>query len=355
MFEDMTFNRLLEEGKAQISDDILKGEGSLVHNALAVMAFELEKLYIQADYIMRQADPARADYENLVTLAAARAIFPEEATCAQVRMVADADVPSGARFSLSAHSYVVVEELGDMVHSYLMQCEQPGSSSNGLSGKLTPITHVDGLTRAEITEILVAGRDADGRDALYRKYMNSFRESSFGGNVTEYKEHLTAFEGIGGAKIYPVWDGPGTVRCVLIGSDYRPVSGYLVEQIQQAMCPAPEAGYGIAPIGHRVTVVSVTGVEINLETQVTFRNGYSWEILREQISDAVREYLVSVCREWPSGGPDDHGTVYVSRTEAAILGVKGVKDVAGTRINGAEGNLVLGSDEVPIPGEVIGI
>lgn len=355
MFENMTFDRLLGEGKAQVSDDILKGEGSLVHNALAVIAFELERLYIQADYIMRQADPARADFENLVTLAAARAVYPDEATSTQVRMVADADVPDGARFSLSAHSYVVVRELGDAAHNYLMQCEQPGSSSNGLSGRLTPITHVDGLTHAEITEILVAGRDADGRDELYRKYMNSFRESSFGGNVAEYKEHLTAFEGIGGAKIYPVWNGPGTVRCVLIGSDYRPVSGYLVKQIQQAMCPAPEEGYGIAPIGHRVTAVSVTGVDINLETRVTFRNGYSWEMLREQIRDAVREYLVSVCREWPSGGPDDHGTVYVSRTEAAILGVTGVEDVTGTVINGAAGNLVLESDEVPVLGEVTGI
>lgn len=355
MFEDMTFDRLLEEGKAQISDDILKGEGSLVHNALAVMAFELERLYIQADYIMRQADPARADFENLVTLAAARAVYPDEATCAQVRMQADTDVPAGARFSLSAHSYVVVNELGDAVHSYLMRCEQPGSGPNGLTGVLNPITYVDGLTRAEITEILVAGRDADGREELYRKYMDSFRESSFGGNVAEYKEHMASFEGIGGAKIYPVWDGPGTVKCVLIGADYGPVSGYLTEQIQQAMCPAPAEGYGIAPIGHRVTVVSVSGIEINMETQVTFRNGYSWAVLREKIEEAVAGYLVSVCREWPSGDREDHGTVYISRTEAAILDVAGVEDVTGTVINGRAANLVLAPDEVPVFGRITGI
>ena len=86
LFENMTFDALLEAGKQQVSNGVIKSEGSLVHNALAAMAYELEKLYIQADWIMKQADPAQADYEHLVILAAARAVYPDKATSAQVRM-----------------------------------------------------------------------------------------------------------------------------------------------------------------------------------------------------------------------------------------------------------------------------
>ena len=40
MYEDMTYEAILADGKAQISDGILKSEGSLVHNALSVIAYE---------------------------------------------------------------------------------------------------------------------------------------------------------------------------------------------------------------------------------------------------------------------------------------------------------------------------
>ena len=139
MFEDMTFAALLDAGKRQVSDDVLKSEGSLVYNAIAALAYELEKLYIQADWIMKQADPAKADYENLVTLAAARAVYPAEATHAQVRMKADAAVPVGSRFSLSAYNYVVLEEMTDHTYNYRMQCEEAGSGPNELRGELVAI------------------------------------------------------------------------------------------------------------------------------------------------------------------------------------------------------------------------
>lgn len=353
MFENMTFDALLEAGKQQVSNGVIKSEGSLVHNALAAMAYELEKLYIQADWIMKQADPAQADYEHLVILAAARAVYPDKATNAQVRMEADTDIPVGTRFSLSAYNYIVLEELNDAVHNYRMMCEEAGSGPNGLLGALTPIDHVNGLTTATITELLVAGKDATGRDELYQKYINSFKENSFGGNVADYKERLLSFDGVGGVKIYPVWNGPGTVKGVLLGTDYAPVSSYLVEEIQEAMMPEPEEGYGITPIGHTATIVSAEGITVNIVTEITFKSGYSWATLQEQIRNAVEEYLLSIRKEWTSGGEGDFCTVYISRLEAAILNVEGVIDVSQTTINNGSANLVLDSDQVPILGTVM--
>ena len=79
MYEDRTYQALLAEGKAQISDNILKSEGSLVHNALSALAYELEKFYIQADYLLEQLNPATADYDNLVKIyAPQRGIYPQK-------------------------------------------------------------------------------------------------------------------------------------------------------------------------------------------------------------------------------------------------------------------------------------
>ena len=76
-----------------------------------------------------------------------------------------------------------------------------------------------------------------------------------------------SFDGIGGAKIYPAWNGPGTVKAVLIGADYAPVSEYLIQEIQEAMMPVPAEGYGIAPIGHTVDIASAIGVSIAYNNQ----------------------------------------------------------------------------------------
>ena len=352
MYEDKTYEALLAEGKAQISDDILKSEGSLVHNALSVIAYELERFYIQADYLLDQIDPASADYENLVKLCAQRGIYPQDATCCEVKLVGDAPIPMGARFNLSAYNYVVIDVINAVTYTYLARCETPGSAPNGLTGVTIPITYVEDLGTATITEVLVAGEDASTKEDLLAEYQNSFDSSSFGGNVAEYKLKINAFEGIGGCKIYPVWNGGGTVKAVLISSDYGAVSSYLVDEIQEAMCPTPKKGYGIAAIGHDMTVLSVDTVTVNISTSITFMTGYSWASCETAIKEAIEEYIAAQRAAWANGDENTHITVYISRIESAVLSVQGVLDVGSTTLNSSSSNLALDWDEIPILGTV---
>lgn len=352
MYEDRTYEALLAEGKAQISDNILKNEGSLVHNALSVIAYELERFYIQADYLLDQIDPASADYENLVKLCAQRGIYPEDATYAEVKLVGDALIPVGARFNLSAYNYVVIATIDPATYTYLARCETAGSGPNGLTGVTIPITYVEDLNTATITEVLVEGADASTKEELLAAYKNSFDSSSFGGNVAEYKLKINAFDGIGGCKIYPVWNGGGTVKAVLISEEYGTVSSYLVDEIQEAMCPTPSKGYGIAAIGHDMTVLSVGSVTVNIATSITFMTGYSWAACETEIKAAIEEYLAAQRAAWANGDENTYITVYVSRIESAILSVQGVLDVGDTELNGSGNNLVLTWDKIPVLGTV---
>lgn len=350
MYENRTYEALLAEGKAQISDNILKTEGSLVHNALSVMAYELERLYVQADYQLKQIDPASADYDNLVKLCAQRGIYPKDATFAEVKLVSDTEIPIGARFNLSAYNYTVTERLSK--YEYIARCETAGSAPNNLTGSVTPITFVEGLNSAKITEVTTLGSDKTTKQQLLTQYKASFDSSSFGGNVAEYKLKLNAMDGIGGCKIYPVWKGGGTVKAVLISSDYGPVSEHLVKEIQEKMCPTPKAGYGIAAIGHDMTVVSVEEVTSAIVTHITFMTGYSWSTCEKDIKAAVADYINSQRKTWADGDENTYITIYVSRIESSILSVSGVLDVGDTTINGATSNLVLRWDQIPKMGAV---
>lgn len=351
MYEDMTYDYLLADAKAEAGDGIQKGEGSLVFNALSALAFELEKLYIEANYILNEGFADTADMDGLIRIAANRGLTRKPATNAYVSITADVALPIGWRASLKGFNYAVVEEMDAASHIYRAMCEEAGSGPNELLGALTPIDYVDGLTSAVITEVLIDGDDDETQEELYRRYLQSFSTEAFGGNITAYKSIVNSMDGVGGCKVYPVWNGPGTVKVVVISADYGAPSSYLVNQIQEALVPTDGGtGYGYAPIDHDVTVEAVTPVTVNVETTITYTAGYSWATIGEQITAAVEDYIRSVAEAWPEGDARTEALVYVSRLEAAVLNVTGVTDIQNTKLNGSTTNLHLDSDEIPVIG-----
>lgn len=347
-----TYTDILADGLNYISDNILKSEGSLVYNAVSIIAYELERVYQEGEYLLNQIDPDTADFDNLKKLCAQRGIYPSNATYATVKIEGNAAIPVGARFNLGIFNYIVTEVISDSSYTYKAQCETAGKAPNSYTGTLTPITYVEGLTEARITEILVEGADASTQSDMLKAYKESFDNSSFGGNVKQYKEEINKFDGIGGCKIYPVWNGGGTVKAVLISSGYNTVSTELVNEIQEALCPTPKKGYGISAIGHDVTVESVSTTTVNISTTITFTTGSSWDTLGEKITAAVEDYLVSLRKAWADGDELTYITVYISRIEAKILEIEGVLDIGDTTLNGASSNLILDWDKIPILGDI---
>lgn len=354
MYEEMTYDYILADAKAEAGDGIQKGEGSLVFNALSALAFELEKLYIEANYILNEGFADTADMDGLVRIAANRGLTRKPATNAYVSITANVALPVGWRASLKGYNYIVTEELDSTNHIYKAMCEETGSGPNELLGQLTPIDYVDGLTSAVITEVLIAGDDDETQEELYRRYLESFSTEAFGGNITAYKTIVNAMDGVGGCKVYPVWNGVGTVKVVVISADYSEPSSYLINQIQEALVPTDGGtGYGFAPIDHDVTVAAVAPVTVNVATTITYTAGYSWATIGDQITAAIEGYIESIAEAWPEGDARTEALVYVSRLEAAVLNVTGVTDIQGTTLNGSTTNLHLDSDEIPVMGTLV--
>ena len=353
MYEDKTYKSILADTKNDIGDEVIKAEGSLVHNALSALAYEFEKLYIQLDYIIEQSHAGTADIEHLEMIALDRGIFRKEATNAYVKAEFNVAVPIGSRYSLKGYNYRAVEAISDALHQYKMIVEETGAGPNDLRGDLIPIDFTEGLESAKVTELLVAGNDDESKESLYKRYIESFTSQSFAGNIAAYKEKFASIQGIGGSKIYPTWKGAGTVKAVLISSDYTAVSDYLIGQIRAEAVPAKGSGYGWAPIGHNLTIESVKEVVISVSTQITYAAGYSSSNLSEKIKEKIKEYLKGIAEAWKEGDEHTEAIVYISRLESAILDVQGVLDVNNTSLNSNGSNLTLQSDEIPKMGEVV--
>ena len=345
MYEDKTYASILSDAQKETGAGVQTGEGWLVGNALSALAYEAEKLYIQMDYICKQNHADTADLDELVKIARDRGIYRKTATNAEVLVEANCTVPIGSRFYLKSFHYAVTETINEGKFQYRAVCEEAGTGPNGLTGELTAIDHVDELETAEIKEILINGSDDETRDSLYTRYLQSFSMESFGGNIAQYKEQVGAISGVGGCKVEPVWNGPGTVKVVVISSVFGTCSEYLIKQIQEAAVPAEGgSGYGFAPIDH--------AVKVNVVTKISYMSGYNWNSIGAAVKKKIAEYLESIAAEWKNGDESTKSTIYISKLQAAVLDVEGVVDISATTLNGSSANLVLNWNQIPVLGEV---
>ncbi len=345
----MTYEEILQRMLERVPNNIDKREGSIIFNALAPAAVELAQMYIEVERILNEGFADTASRKYLIKRAAERGITPEPATAAVVKGEFNIDVPIGSRFSLDDLNYVVVEKISKGV--FKLQCETIGSKPNSYLGTLIPIDYIDGLTNAEVTEILIPGEDEEETEVFRERYFQSFDPQSYGGNIADYKQKTKSIPGVGSVKVYPVWNGGGTVKLVIIDSEYQKPSSELVDQVQTLIDPVQNQGQGlgIAPIGHVVTVEGVKERVVNISTNITYQQGWQWEDIKPYIEEAIDEYFLELIKEWE----DVDIIIRISQIETRILGIEGVIDVGNTEINGIAENLVLESDEIPVRGEII--
>lgn len=351
MYENVTFEDILQRMLDRVPQNMNKREGSIIYDALAPAAIELQLMYLEFDNILTETFADTASREYLVRRVKEKGVIPYPATNAILKAIATPttiDVPVGARFSLNDLNYIITEKIGD--GEYKMHCETTGVIGNSYFGNLIPIEYIQGLETIEITELLIPGEDEEATEDIRTRYFATFDTKPYGGNKKDYIEKTNALAGVGSTKVTPVWNGGGTVLLTILNSEFEEASSTLIEDVQNAIDPTQDGtGVGIAPIGHIVTVQSAEGVELNITTSITFQEGYSFTGQKEMIEDAINAYLLEIRKVWAD---EDASIIRISQIETRILNLTGVVDISNTKINGAASNLVLGEYEVPMLGGV---
>lgn len=353
-FTQVNYETLLQRCLRLVPDSVDKREGSVIYDALAPACAELAIFYSVLSGEMDRAFPDTAEDIDLTNKAKERGIFRLSATQAIRRGSFFAgempmEIPIGSRFSGGDCNYIVTERLTD--GEYMLQCEESGAVGNRYFGTLFPIDFLPGLTKAELLEILIPGEDEEDDETLRERYMQSLKSEAFGGNIADYREKVEKLPGVGQVKVFPVWNGGGTVKLALLNSENALPSAQLIDEVQTAVDPEQNQGegLGIAPIGHRVTVEGAEGLPVTLSFLLTLEAGYTWEGIRTAVETAAGTYFAELAAGWADA---EAIIVRISQLESRILDIPGVVDITGTKLNGAAENLMLSAMQIPILGEV---
>lgn len=350
MYEHMTTDFIMQRMLAEVPDTVDKREGSVIWDALAPAALELQLAYIEMDVVLNQSFADTQSRAYLIKRAAERGVVPDEATYAIVKGEFNIDVPIGSRYSLDSLNYVVTEKISSGI--FKLRSETAGSNANSQLGKLIPIDYINGLQTAELTEIIIPGEDEEETEAFRQRYLNSFDRIAFGGNRADYIEKVKKIQGVGGVKPYRAWQGGGTVKLVIINSEWQVPSFGMVNTVQNTIDPTVNSGdgIGIAPIDHVVTVFGVTNQVINIQSNITYQSGWNFTECKPYIEAAIDAYFLELNKTWES---TENLIIRVSQIETRLLNVAGIIDIQDTKINGIQANFIVPADSIPVRGSIV--
>lgn len=348
MFENLDYQNLLDRLITDVKTkypELDYREGSLVYNAIAAAALELNTFYINADMVNDQSFIETASRTFLYKLSEQMGIDTSvyDATKGTFKGLFSQEIPIGSRWNLGLYNYTVIDQLDnqDPYYVYELECETAGAAPNSIVGTLTPISDVNlNLTYSELVSAIIQGREQFTDDEIVTYYKNKVNGAAVDGNKAQYEVWCGTFDGIGNYKVFPLWNGANTVKCSILNEINGVASEELIKDFQDYLDPGSTGmGDGVAPIGAIVTVSTATEHPINISATIYMKEGY---VNNGELDETIAQYYID--RSYESD--------YVSYSQIimAILSNPGIENVTNVLLDGGTQDVKLGEEEIPVIG-----
>lgn len=333
MFEEMTYENILNDMLSRVSSDVDKREGSIIYDALAPAAYKLAEMYFKLNNFLDLVFADTAVDEYLNRRAAEQGVKRNEATYAIRKIEASGPVDVGTRWGLNGTTYIITEEIA--ANTYKAQCEQVGTIGNQYSGELDTIDNISGVT-ANLTDIITSGQEEESNDILRKEFFVKVQTPRTSGNIYDYLAWALEVPGVGDAKVYPTWNGPGTVKVLVVNTALE-VDGTLEHVVFDHI-------ESVRPIGAGVTVSSPSELAISVSANVVLDGSKSLSEVESLFAVGYSAYLKSTV----------FNTYAIShaRVGSILLNTPGIEDYTDLLLNGGTANIPIDEDEIPVAGTI---
>lgn len=331
MFEKMTYEAILQDMLNRVTSDVDKREGSIIYDALAPCAYYLADQYFRLDNFLDLLFADTAVGEYLDRCVGDMGMTRNPATYAVRKVITSGEIPIGSIWGIKEVTFTIQSKLSQ--NQYRAICGVAGTIGNQHSGALTLISGTTSET-AELTDILEAGADEESDELLRARYYDRVRLPATSGNEAHYLQWAQEVPGVGKAKVFPLWDGNGTVKVLIVDSEGKVNSGL----------ETPVAAHieKERPIGATVTVGSPTEKSINITAKVLLDGSQSLDNVKTAFEKRVKDYLKGLVF---STSRVSHGMV-----GSILIDTEGVLDYELLQLNGSGANIPIEAEEIPVLG-----
>jgi uncharacterized phage protein gp47/JayE len=336
-------NRIL----SNIPDRYDKSKGLFPYDFSKATAIEFVNFYLKLEDVKNKLDVENLSGEELERFVYQRTgtVTRKPATKATEMVVISgsegAKISKGDLVGADTVNFIstenkTIDATGQM--RVIVECEEYGTIGNVPAGTINsfPVS-IPGLVDVYNPEPFTNGYNAESDDELRERYYEKLQRPAKAGNKYHYEQWAKEVVGVGGVRVVPRWNGPLTVKVVIIDSNGLPADQELIDSVKNHIEEE-------RPFGANVTVVSATPVTINISVTLVLVEGYEELQVKEKISKNISEYLKSIAFK----------TDYVSYAQigSIILNTDGVIDYSDLLVNFGTGNVLIINDQVAIMGVI---
>lgn len=266
MYEAREQEDILQELQAASGTPASKIEGTFENDMLAANSLEFAKVEVELEQAYKAAFAETSWGDYLTMIAAQFGVDRKRAGKAKgiVTVTGTGSVSKGSRFATAAGTLFVATQNVDAVGSADVPVEAvlEGAAGNAAAGTVNVIPmSIPGISAVTNKAPMADGYDEESDEALLKRYYIAVRTPATSGNVYHYFNWAMSVKGVGNCKILPLWNGPGTVKVLIIDSNRQTASRELIKNVADYI-------ETVRPIGATVTVASPTPLAITVTVAV---------------------------------------------------------------------------------------
>ncbi|UWG96392.1 baseplate J/gp47 family protein [Dehalobacter sp. DCM] len=337
MFEEQTYDEILQRLKSKVPSGIDHSEGSFIHDVLSPAALEMAQLYTNLSLAMTLAFAQttnghyldyRAGEHGLTRKAATKAAGVVNVSGTPGVIIAQGQIfltDGGIEFKSTEETTIPAAGTAEV----LIQALEEGVTGNVPAEAVTTLqVALQGVTGITNESPITGGTDEETDEDFLTRLLVKVRSPATSGNVAHYVQWATEVTGVGDAKVFPLWDGAGTVKVVIVDSEKTPAEA---ETISAA------AAYieSVRPVGAAVTVESAVGVNITIAATVTLAPNYTLEQVTASFEDLLDVHLRDIAFK--------QSYVSFAKIASTLLETPGILDHTGLLVNGGISNILIGT------------
>lgn len=260
------------------------------------VAAQVYALYIQAQWVTRQAFPQTAESDYLDLHAQLRGLTRKQATQAQgsIRFTAPSSdtartIPQGTvcltadmvRFETTADGIIAPGETEVDVPA---QALLPGAAGNVSARAITAMAVAPvGVSSCVNPLPFTGGSDAEGDEDLRARVLDTYWRLPNGANIAFYEQGALSFDQVAAVSVLPRNRGIGTVDIVVATLSGQP-DEELLGQLQEYFQSRRE-------IAVDVQVLAPEALTVNLSIQVKAKEGTDQEAVEQNVEETVRRWF----------------------------------------------------------------
>nr|DAO63352.1 MAG TPA: Baseplate J like protein [Caudoviricetes sp.] len=334
MFSNQTYENIRQRILDNISIDIDKREGSFTSNMVAPLVEELAKAYINMSDILSLGFIEDTFDTFLDKRVSEFGVYRKEGTKAigeiKVEGKEGATIENGTLVKANDLYFTVLNDI-ELPNDNILYVEanEVGYKYNLLANTEFKLVEKNDKITKLVNEVdFKNGVDIESDEDLRKRFVKVVNNPSTSGNKAHYEEWALEVDGVGRAIVYPLWNGNGTVKVMIIGNDNKPVNEDIINNcklhIEENM-----------PIGCKLTIATPSLLNVAINASVEVKVGYTLEDIKTDFEASLNDYLKEITTE-----------LTYSKVYGLLANHVGVEDISMLKLNNSSNNIVISEDKI---------